>query len=200
LLVDLALELVDSSGAPHLHDCYTGSGCVAITIAAERPNLRVTGSDLSPEALQVAESNCASILGSRRLEFWLSNCLVPLGNAGSRARRAGAPRIITANPPYLTDNEYAAMAELGWPEPETALRAGDDGLDLIRRLIAQASSVLSEDGWLLCECGASQGAAVSEILETAGFGDVAIHKDLAGRDRVCGGRLQERHQEEPSPW
>jgi release factor glutamine methyltransferase len=222
LLVEVALSLVDTLDGPiHLHDCCTGSGCVAITIAAERPGLTVTASDVSRDAVAVAVENADRILGCaagahagpadagrcatdagppptgardlppapRRgtaIEFWVGDRLTPLRDA---ADRVDPPRIITANPPYLSDNEYAAMARRGWPEPELALRGGPDGLDIIRALAADARRVLARDGRFACEIGSSQADAVRAIFSTEGFVDVVIHNDLAGHARVCVGRM-----------
>lgn len=192
LLVEAALEALDASnaGALHLHDACTGSGCVAITLAAERPDLLVTASDVDEGALAVAATNRDRLLNGVPLELWRSDALASLDDSLSR-RSLPAPWIITANPPYVTDTEYRVMEEAGWPEPAHALAAGPEGLAVIRTLARQAVTALPSGGYLILEIGADQGAASARILSQAGFSTVRVRKDLAGRDRVVVGlRMQ----------
>jgi release factor glutamine methyltransferase len=119
--------------------------------------------------------------------FWQGDLLEPLVSA-VHAGNVPQPGIITANPPYLTDNEVESLTDRGWPEPALALAAGRDGLDVIRRLVRQAVTCLVEDGYLLVETGADQGEAVRAILKESGFTAPTTVKDLAGRDRLCMGR------------
>ncbi len=185
ILTETALEIIDgfTGGAPHVHDACTGSGCVAITIAAERPSVTVSASDISPEALAIAQRNSNEILSTRFDFLWRSDLLEDLEHncAGLGLPKPG---IITANPPYLTDTEYRIIQDSGWPEPEQALRAGVDGLDLIRRLAAQAVTVLPSGGYLVMEIGSSQGDHAAAILEELGFSKIDVRPDLAGRERV----------------
>ncbi len=191
LLVEHALLLID--GWPesdlHVHDCCTGSGCVGVTIACERPGLMLTASDISPEALAYARIN-AERLG-QHLEFWQGDVLEPLV-AAIDGRSVPRPGIITVNPPYLSDNEVTSLTVRGWPEPGLALAAGQEGLDVIRRLARQAVTCLADGGYLIVEIGADQGAAVRAILTDADFESVTTERDLAGRDRVCKGRWSTR--------
>ena len=199
LLVELALSLVDSAGRNrggpgpadgplHIHDACTGSGCVAITIKAERPESLVTASDISPPAVETARLNATTILGNEAPRIEVADGLeaIPL------LVRDGLPPpvIVTANPPYLTDNEYGALSARQWPEPRLALEAGPDGLSVIRRIAARATRVLSPGAWLLIEIGATQSGQVGEIFYRAGLTDIAVHQDLAGLDRVCVARLR----------
>ncbi|MFW5789452.1 MAG: peptide chain release factor N(5)-glutamine methyltransferase, partial [Spirochaetota bacterium] len=195
ILVEEALRLVDllaatdrsPSRAPlHVHDACTGSGCIAATIAAERPSLRVSASDLDENALEVARTNVSRLVGER-VAIWRSDLLSQLADESARCDLP-MPQIITANPPYLTDTEYTAMREAGWPEPARALAGGDDGLAVVRELAAQAVTALPHGGYLVSEMGPEQGAAVRAIFETAGLVDTRIRADLAGRDRVVIGR------------
>lgn len=202
ILVEEALRLVDLVGgdepAPahataepgasplHVHDACTGSGCVAITIAAERPTIRVSASDVSGDALSVARRNAERLAGER-VAIWHSDLLAALAEESAR-RDLPAPRIITANPPYLTDTEYRKMRDAGWPEPAQALAAGDSGLSIIRALAREAVTAVPHGGYLVLETGPEQGAAGRSILEGAGFTDVRVSTDLAGRDRVVSGR------------
>lgn len=170
----------------HVHDACTGSGCVAVTLAAERPGLLVSVSDVDEAALAVAREN-ATRIAPGRISFWRSNLLSALGPECDRLGLP-APAIITANPPYLTDEEYERLRRAGWPEPERALRAGPDGLALVRTLARQAVTVLAPGSYLVMEVGAEQGDSSARILRDAGFGEARVHKDYAGRDRVVVGR------------
>ena len=195
LLVETALLLIDRWGRPlHVHDCCTGSGCVAVTLACERPrisatgsDISVTGSDISADALQYARRNAGVHTPHLIGAFWQGDLLAPLC---SRVRdgRIATPGIITANPPYLADNEVEALTLKGWPEPRAALAAGPQGLDVIARLAGEAVTCLADGGYLIVEIGAGQGPAAARILKATGFADVEIHLDLVGRDRVCTGR------------
>jgi release factor glutamine methyltransferase len=184
-LVETVLELLDAwdGSPPHLHDACTGSGCIAVTLAAEAPTLQVTASDVSDAALAVARRNAERLVGADRVGIWLSDLLDRLPGACT-ARGLVPPRIITANPPYLTDTEYEAMRDSGWPEPGLALAAGADGLDYVRRLAAEAVTQLAPDGYLVVEIGPAQGESGTEIVSGCGFAEVTVRKDLAGRDRV----------------
>lgn len=187
LLVEQVLLLIDAWPASelHLHDCCTGSGCVATTVACERPHVTVTASDISDLALSYARTNARRL--ERQVEFWRGDLLQPLARA-IRNGRVPEPRIIAANPPYLTDNEVTALTVRGWPEPAMALAAGNEGLDVIERLARQAVTCLADRGYLILEIGADQGAAVRGILVDAGLKSVTTERDLAGRDRVCKGQ------------
>ncbi|MFW5738602.1 MAG: N5-glutamine methyltransferase family protein [Spirochaetota bacterium] len=202
ILVEEALRLVDlvvsaeatpargtaEPGASplHVHDACTGSGCVAITIAAERPAIRVSASDVSEDALSVARRNAERLAGER-VAIWHSDLLAALAEESAR-RGLPAPRIITANPPYLTDTEYGRMRDAGWPEPAEALAAGETGLSIVQTLAHEAVTALPHGGYLVLETGPDQGTAGRSILEGAGFADVRVRTDLAGRDRVVSGR------------
>ena len=173
--------------ALHVHDACTGSGCIAITIAAERPWIDVSASDLDEAALDVARTNAERVVGPGRVAIWRSDLLARLAEESAR-HSLPAPQIITANPPYLTDTEYRRMHDAGWPEPAHALAAGEDGLDAIRALAAQAVTALPHGGYLVSEIGPVQGEAGVALFEGVGLSDVRIRTDLAGRDRVVTGR------------
>ncbi|TVQ21859.1 MAG: peptide chain release factor N(5)-glutamine methyltransferase [Spirochaetaceae bacterium] len=186
-LVDVVLDLLRGVGPAHIHDACTGSGCVAITIAAETA-CPVTASDVSPAAIAVAEENAVRLLEpDRRPRFFRSDLLTELPDALGRFG-LGAPAIVSANPPYLTDTEYGELVRRQWPEPALALRGGIDGVDAYARLAGQALSCLAPRGYLVVEIGSSQGPRVRALLESAGFVDVATITDLGGRDRVCVGK------------
>jgi release factor glutamine methyltransferase len=182
LLVELAREKVGKVGAgetANIIDLGTGSGCVAITLALEIPRARVVAADFSPAALAVARAN-ATLFGAD-VAFVESDWFERF--AGQRFD------CIVSNPPYVAAGDpHLGEGDLRF-EPPSALACGDDGLDAIRRIIADASRHLEAGGWLLLEHGYDQAAALRELLAAAGLADIEQHRDLAGIVRVSGGRL-----------
>jgi release factor glutamine methyltransferase len=181
LLVDRALEILPPAAARALDLC-TGSGVVAITLLAERPGLQVDATDISSEAISVAQQNAErhGVLG--RLGLCHGDLFEPLP-----AHRAYS--VITANPPYVASNELSGLApEVAEHEPKLALLGGDDGLQVVRRVCEQAREHLEPGGGLLLEIGAGQARAVAEMLEAGAFEHVAVHRDLAGIERVVEAR------------
>ncbi len=160
-------------------DLGTGSGCVALTIAHERPAARVTAVDVSAAALIVARENAASIGVSA--EFVRGAWFEQL--AGRRFD------LIVSNPPYVaTADPHLQQGDLRF-EPAAALASGEDGLADIRIIVANALAYLHEGGWLLFEHGYEQAEVCRDLLHDAGFGEVINRADIAGLPRVAGGRL-----------
>jgi release factor glutamine methyltransferase len=148
LLVEQALALlVEDPKGRRVHDACTGSGCVAIAVKHALPELEVSASEISRDALQVAEMNARRLLPEGLIRFYRSDLL---------ARVPGRYDLITANPPYLSDGEVEKMKKVGWPEPALALGGGPDGTDLLRRLIRQAPRKLRDRGYLLLEADPAQ--------------------------------------------
>jgi len=158
-------------------DLCTGSGAVAISIAAERPGWTITASDISRAALEVAKRNAARLVPEAQLNFLESDLF---------AHIEGTFDLICSNPPYVPRREAAALLEGGWADPILALDGGDDGMDFIRAIVAGSAEYLSEDGVLLLEMDPSQAEPASALLRARGFRDVRTWKDLAGRIRVVG--------------
>jgi release factor glutamine methyltransferase len=170
LLVEIGCEL--DRGARVL-DCCTGSGAVALALKDERDDLRVSGSDLSDAALTVARAN-AERLG---LDVTWQRADLLDGLAGSFAA-------ILANPPYVPTSVIATLEpEVARHEPALALDGGKDGLELIRRLVAQAARA---DIKLLAieHGGEGQADAVADLCDEAGFSAIDRRRDLAGHERV----------------
>jgi release factor glutamine methyltransferase len=173
LLVELALELPQGS---RVLDVGTGSGAVALALKHERPDLRVTGSDLSSGALALARANGERLGLDVR---WLAADLLDGVDDDFDA--------IVANPPYVPDGDRMALApEILRHEPATALFAGADGLDVIRPLIHQAAARHGVR-LLALEIGTGQAQEVGESMRAAGFSEVRPERDLAGIERVVVG-------------
>lgn len=179
-LVESVLSLAGATpDAMSLHDACTGSGCIAIACAHALPSLSVSVSDLSPDALQLCRTNARRLLG-RELGAVVSDLLASVD---------GRFDLITANPPYLTDEEVAGMRASGWPEPQLALAGGPDGMEPSRRLVRQARDRLAAGGSLFLECAPAQAAELFAELGGAGYEGVRIILDLSGNARVLTGRM-----------
>lgn len=180
LLVDHALRLYTTPGP--LCDLCTGSGAVALALAVELPATRIYGIDISPQALAYARKN-RELLKLGHVEFFLGDLFAGL------PAEAGPFAVITANPPYVSEAEYATLdASVKDHEPQLALVSGPDGLDLLRRIAAEAPARLLSGGALICEIGCDQGLAAAAIFTAAGFTAVEMLQDYAGRDRFVAGR------------
>ncbi|UYK76136.1 peptide chain release factor N(5)-glutamine methyltransferase [Xanthomonas sacchari] len=178
-LVELALERLDPAPGRRIADLGTGSGAIALALASERPRAQVLATDLSTAALAVAQAN-AQAHGLGNVAFAHGPWLAPL--AGQRFD------LIASNPPYIAAGDpHLQQGDLRY-EPASALASGPDGLDDLRRIVADAPAHLLPGGWLLLEHGWDQGAAVRALLEVAGFAEVATYQDLEARDRVTLGR------------
>jgi release factor glutamine methyltransferase len=176
LLVELALARMTAKA--NVVDLGTGSGAIALAMARECPTASVVATDASVDALVVAERN-AGKHGIRNVRFVHGDWLAPL--AGERFD------LIVSNPPYIeADDPHLGQGDLRF-EPATALASGADGLDDIRRIVAQAREHLLPGGWLLMEHGWNQGEAVRAVLSEAGYREVLTEQDLEQRDRVSGG-------------
>jgi release factor glutamine methyltransferase len=183
LLVETALnESRERSMFGRLLDLCTGSGCVAIAFARERPTWRVTAVDLSRDAVAVARDNAARSGVARTvavLEGDLFAALAPDARF----------ELITANPPYIPSAEVETLElDIRGFEPRLALDGGTDGLEVTRRVISGAAAHLAPGGLLALEIGSEQGAAALGLLEAAGFSETRSLRDLGGHERVVCGR------------
>ncbi|MCZ6463668.1 MAG: peptide chain release factor N(5)-glutamine methyltransferase [Proteobacteria bacterium] len=175
-LVETALELLpDVDAEVRVLDVGTGTGAIALAIARERPKARVVATDISPAALQIAAANADELQLNDRVRFLAGSLFEPV--AGERFD------LVASNPPYLVRGSVGLAPELAH-EPEVALFAGDDGLEVLRPLVAGVSEVLEDRGKLVVEIDPSQADAVSALCESAGLVDVQIRRDLAQRPRV----------------
>jgi release factor glutamine methyltransferase len=157
-------------------DIGTGSGCIAIALAVALPRARIIAVDAAPGALAVARQNARRHGAARRIAFRRGDLLAPL---------RGAVDIIVSNPPYVACGEIAALApEIAGFEPRQALDGGADGLDVIRRLVADAPRWLTPGGALFVEIGDRQGALAADLARRAfAASAISVERDLAGKVR-----------------
>jgi release factor glutamine methyltransferase len=165
-LVEAALVLPPGA---RVVDVGTGSGAVALALASERPDLRVLAVDVSAAALAVARENAARL-----------GLTVSFAGGDLLEGVAGPIDAVVSNPPYVRDDEELPRDVAAF-EPSLALRAGPDGLDVIRRLVPAAAA---RAPFLALEMGAGQAGAVAELCRGAGYSSIAVHRDLAGIERV----------------
>jgi len=178
-LIDVALARTRHlSMSARVLDLCTGSGCVALTLALTRPTTQVTATDISEEALALAQEN-ALRLGAPSVAFVRADLFGEL---------RGPFDLVTANPPYIASAEIATLApDVQRFEPRLALDGGDDGLVLVRRIVDEAPRYLAKGGVLAMEIGAGQADAVAALFEARGFEDVSRARDLARIERVVSG-------------
>ncbi len=179
LLVETALERLPATPAKVL-DLGTGTGAIALALASERGGWQVTAVDRVAEAVALAERNRERLrLGNVRVleSHWYS------------ALQGERFDMIISNPPYIRAADPHLVAGDVRFEPASALVAGDDGLDDLRTIIAQAPQHLASAGWLLLEHGYDQAAAVRELLAKHDFEQIESREDLGGHERITLGRL-----------
>ncbi|MDD2724444.1 MAG: peptide chain release factor N(5)-glutamine methyltransferase [Methylovulum sp.] len=180
LLIELSLQLIPAHAAWNIIDLGTGSGIIAITLAAERPNVQLTAVDLSQKALQAARQN-ASRHQTNNVQFLHSNWFnaVPLQRF----------QLVISNPPYIAENDgHLQQGDLRF-EPESALIASGQGLDDIKTIAKTAKNWLTEDGHLLIEHGYDQEAVVQAIFTSCAYREVQTYCDLSGQPRATYGRM-----------
>jgi release factor glutamine methyltransferase len=186
LLVELALQRIaeaSASGAPEEYaalDLGVGSGAVALSIAAHYPHINMTACDKSVAALEVAREN-ALRLNIANATFLASDWYAALGDK--------CFDLIVSNPPYVAEHDpHLKQGDLRF-EPWSALSSGVDGFNDIRAIVAGAAAHLKSGGWLMFEHGFDQAEGARSLLQQAGFTAVFSAKDLAGIERVTGGRV-----------
>jgi release factor glutamine methyltransferase len=183
LLVECAVEMDEGAW---VHDLGTGSGAVALAVASERPDMRISGSDASADAVRVAAAN-GSRLGLR-VEFVVASdwpgghsCNIDGNSSGLGGTSGFSPDLVVANLPYVREDEWASLQpEIRLYEPRAALVSGEDGLDAIRALVASAPAGTQ----LALEHAPGQAAEVRSLL----VGGETLN-DLAGRERVTLGSI-----------
>ncbi|MGD8553930.1 MAG: peptide chain release factor N(5)-glutamine methyltransferase [Anaerolineales bacterium] len=176
LLIEEALKCVDRHPeAENAIDIGTGSGCIAVTLAIERPRLHLVATDISARALKVAYRNAQAHGVLERMDLVQADLLPPL---------KAAIHLVCANLPYVSSGELEKLA-VGRQEPNVALDGGKDGLRLVRRMLDALPGFLEPEGSALIEIGADQGREVIKAVQSAlPLAQVRVKVDPAGRDRL----------------
>jgi release factor glutamine methyltransferase len=174
-LVDMVVKWARHLPAPRLVDVGTGSGIIAVTLAALLPQAQITAVDVSPEALAIARRNAEAHHVADRITFLASNLLLGVD---------GSFDAIVANLPYVAGDDLRTLPVAHW-EPRVALDGGPDGLSAFRALIAQAPQKLAPTGGLFLEIGYDQGESVAAVCREAfPQAEIRVLPDLAGLDRM----------------
>ncbi|MEO8134902.1 MAG: peptide chain release factor N(5)-glutamine methyltransferase [Betaproteobacteria bacterium] len=177
-LVAAALERMPLHGACRVLDLGTGSGAAAIAIAKERPCARVHAIDVSEAAVALAHRNARAHGATNmtcQVSDWYSAC-------------AGIYDVIVSNPPYIDEGDsHLDLGDLRF-EPGLALISGSDGLEAIRKIVAQSRAHLAPGGWLMLEHGFNQGAQCRQLMLASGLVTITTRPDMAGIERISCGR------------
>ena len=183
LLVQRAIEFLRTrTGIQYVCDLCTGSGCIAVAIAKNFMNARVTATDIFAAALEVAAHNVEKHRLNEHIQLLCGDLFEPV----IQQLDVSQFDLIACNPPYVSTDEYEKLEKnVKDYEPKSALYAGTDGLDVYRRLIIKADDFLKPGAALMLEIGYAQGSAVKELLEQTGvFAEVKIEKDFHNNDRI----------------
>ena len=178
-LVDHALAALDDGPCVAV-DLGTGSGAIALSLVAEHADVEVVASDVSDDAVAVARANLAGLGGrpARRVRLVVGDWF-----DGLPAELRGNVRLVVANPPYVAGSDPLPDEILDW-EPAGAIVAGPSGLEALGRILSEAPAWLDDGGTLVLEIGETQADAAAALAGKAGFTDVVVKKDLAGKPRV----------------
>jgi len=191
-LVEAALAHLSANESQPLRmlDLCTGSGAVAIAVKHQMPELEIWATDISPEALEVAEANAARLLPPGSIHFRCGNLFEALAD-----RDRSLFNLITGNPPYVPAGEIPGLSSEVRAEPALALDGGMDGLDIIRKIVLHTPGFLCSGGILMLEADPRQMQEIALLLGKTGFTNTQTRQDLSGRDRVieaqqpCGIRI-----------
>ena len=177
-LVERVLELAEQFQTPRIVDVGTGSGCIVVALAAHLKGADLTAIDISASALDLARQNAELNGALQRIRFLEDDLLAPV--AGQRFE------IVVSNPPYVSEVDRASLSvEVRDHEPALALFAGNDGLDIYRRLIPAAFAALAPGGFVALEIGYGQMEGVSKLLSVTGFREIEFIPDLQDIPRVA---------------
>ena len=166
---------------PRVLDLCTGSGCIALTLLLECPDISLSASDVSADALEVSRENARRLTGSEESVRWIQSDLFE--------QLDGVYDLIVSNPPYIKNADLPGLdPEVRDHEPHTALLGGEDGLCFIKRIAREAKEHLSLMGRILMEIGDEEGEDVRRLFEEEAYEGLRILRDLAGRDRVVTAR------------
>lgn len=182
-IVELALEKIPQNKSYCIADLGTGSGAIALAIAKERPQCKITATDCSRKALEIAKDN-AKQLGISNVSFQQGSWCEALGEK--------AYQMIVSNPPYIkSDDIHLTTGDVQF-EPLQALESGEEGMDAIRQIAQQAHTYLEPGGWLMLEHGYTQRTDVLKLLRHLKYVSLDVFSDLAGMPRVCVGKREKQ--------
>lgn len=171
--------LTQNNPACRVLDLGTGTGAIALALKSERPDCEITGVDFSLEAVQLAQRNADTL--TLTVSFLQSDWFNALQGAAPFA-------LIVSNPPYIEENDpHLSQGDVRF-EPLSALTSGEDGLDDIRMITAQAGAFLQPGGWLIVEHGYNQAAAVQQLFKERGYVQIATRHDYGGNPRITLGQ------------
>lgn len=184
-VVEACLERLAPDESRTVIDVGTGSGCIAITLACERPRLQVVGIDISDEALEMARKNAEALGVADRCRF-VKGDLLSVDDESVRSMPAESVAMVVSNPPYISGEQMKTlMPDVRDHEPDLALRGkGADGLGHYRTMVEQTTERLAKDGALVFEIGFDQGAGI-RTLSAPGLSKADVQKDLSGNDRIA---------------
>lgn len=184
-LVEVGLSfLPDRLAEYRVLDLGTGSGAIALAVSSERPNARVTATDISPEALQIARSNADKLQLSERLRFLEGDLL--------RAVPGEQFDLVVSNPPYVARRDIEGLPPELAHEPAVALFGGDDGFEVLSRLVTGVQDALVPGGVFAVEVAPDQAERIEEECKQTGFEEIETLRDLARRPRVVAARKPSR--------
>jgi len=174
---------------PRVLDLCTGSGAIAIALKHTMPELEVWATDISAEALETAQKNAARLLPPNSIRFFQGDLYDALPSLSSSFFPLPSSLffLIVSNPPYIPTADLPSLAPEVRMEPTLALDGGNDGLDVIRKIVSRAPEFLWKGGVLLLEADPRQMEKITTLYKEAGFSDIQTHADLSGRERVIGG-------------
>jgi release factor glutamine methyltransferase len=189
ILVEAAKDILKKGTGEKIRvlDLCTGSGAIAVALKHEMPEVEIHAADISSDALEVAKKNTEHLLGENKILFFQGDLYDALP---ARALLPICYSLIISNPPYIPTEEIQTLSLEVQNEPRLALDGGKTGLEIIERIIEKAPEYLVSGGTLLMEADPRQMKTITSLLEKRGFGDIQLNKDLAGQERVIGGRFE----------
>lgn len=183
IIVEASLDVCRKMDFPQIRilEIGTGSGAIALALAKEISPARVTATDISAAALELARRNARDLRLENKIEFIQGNLFEPVKDVFD---------LIVSNPPYIGEDEYKELPDgVKNYEPAIALLARDNGLEFYAKLVHQAPGYLQKNGWLLLEIGAKQDNEVCGLIQASGFYDnIEMRRDYAGLPRVISAR------------